>query len=428
MKTSSVSAYLNPTVITFIAFSQGLLSLTDLATFYLLKDDLGFSPSKVSFFTSLVMIPWMIKPLWGFISDSFPILNKRRSPYLFIFGLSQCLFYLTLSRISYTTVKVFLILLFNNISTCFCNVIGEALVVEESQKSNHAQEKAANYVTLFFGAKAVGILLTSYTSGYLLEIVSKETIFFIAAFFPILIISSAFLLKEQPVHSEIKVREQVVLISKFFFKKEMFVPVLFIFLFAAVPGCGDAMYFFYTNRLGFDPEFMGRLKLVYGIGTLIGMALYNVWLKDFSFKKLLVCSTILCMVINLTQVLLVSRVNSSIGIPDEAFAIGCSFVVQITAELNMMPLLVLCCKVCPKNIEGSLYALLMSTWNFGLMVSGQVGGLLLMALGITDKEFGNLWVLVVVTSGLMVLPLPILYWVKEEEEKNEKVDEKYEVV
>lgn len=424
MKPYSISTYLNPTVIIFIAFSQGLLSLTDLATFYMLKDDLGFSPSKVSFFTSLIMLPWMIKPLWGFISDSCPILNKRRSPYLFIFGLSQCLFWVILSTTSYTTLKVFLILLFNNISTCFCNVIGEALVVEESQKSNHDQTKAANYVTLFFGARAVGTLLTSYTSGYLLEVVTKQTIFLIAAFFPILIIFSAFILQEEPVQSEIKVKEQVSLISKFFFQKEIFVPVVFIFLFAAVPGCGDAMYFFYTNQLGFEPEFLGRLKFIYGIGSIIGMLMYNFWLKDFSFKKLLVYSTVFCMLINLTQILLVCRVNRSLGIPDEAFAIGCSFIVQITAELNIMPLLVLCCKVCPKNIEGSLYALLMSTWNFGLMASGQLGGLLLMALGINEKEFGNLWILVVVTSGLMVLPLPILYWVKE----NEKIEEKYEKV
>ena len=34
-------------------------------------------------------------------------------------------------------------------------------------------------------------------------------------------------------------------------------------------------------------------------------------------------------------------------------------------ELNTMPILVLACKMCPKNIEGTMYALLMSTVNFG---------------------------------------------------------------
>lgn len=35
-----------------------------------------------------------------------------------------------------------------------------------------------------------------------------------------------------------------------------------------------------------------------------------------------------------------------------------------------MPILVFACKMCPKNIEGTMYALIMSTINFGSMVSG----------------------------------------------------------
>ena len=35
-----------------------------------------------------------------------------------------------------------------------------------------------------------------------------------------------------------------------------------------------------------------------------------------------------------------------------------------------MPILVLACKMCPKNIEGTMYALLMSAINFGGMISG----------------------------------------------------------
>lgn len=31
-----------------------------------------------------------------------------------------------------------------------------------------------------------------------------------------------------------------------------------------------------------------------------------------------------------------------------------------------MPLLVLACKMCPKNIEGTMYAMLMSTINMGI--------------------------------------------------------------
>lgn len=34
-----------------------------------------------------------------------------------------------------------------------------------------------------------------------------------------------------------------------------------------------------------------------------------------------------------------------------------------------MPLLVLACRICPKNIEGTMYAVIMSTLNFGNLIA-----------------------------------------------------------
>lgn len=63
-----------------------------------------------------------------------------------------------------------------------------------------------------------------------------------------------------------------------------------------------------------------------------------------------------------------------------------------------MPLLVLACRMCPKNIEGTMYALLMSTLNFGSIISLQLGAVLTYFLGISDTNFENLWLLVVLTQ------------------------------
>jgi len=35
----------------------------------------------------------------------------------------------------------------------------------------------------------------------------------------------------------------------------------------------------------------------------------------------------------------------------------------------MLPVLILACKMCPKNIEGTMYATIMSTLNFGSVIS-----------------------------------------------------------
>ena len=63
-----------------------------------------------------------------------------------------------------------------------------------------------------------------------------------------------------------------------------------------------------------------------------------------------------------------------------------------------MPLLVLACRMCPKNIEGTMYALLMSTINFGSIISSQLGGVLTYMLGITETSFTQLWLLVLLSN------------------------------
>ncbi len=77
-----------------------------------------------------------------------------------------------------------------------------------------------------------------------------------------------------------------------------------------------------------------------------------------------------------------------------------------------MPLLVLCCRICPKNIEGSLYALLMSTLNLGTLFSYQLGGRFTIALGINKTDFENLWILTLACNLSYLLPLPMLACVK----------------
>jgi len=38
----------------------------------------------------------------------------------------------------------------------------------------------------------------------------------------------------------------------------------------AMPAAGTAMFYFKTNRLGFDAEFFGRVKLVAAVADLLG--------------------------------------------------------------------------------------------------------------------------------------------------------------
>ncbi len=80
------------------------------------------------------------------------------------------------------------------------------------------------------------------------------------------------------------------------------------------------------------------------------------------------------------------------------------------AQITWMPVLVLSARLCPKGVEATLFALLMSIWNLSLLLSHEVSAVLTSWLGVTETNFDNLWLLVIITNLSTLLPLPFLGW------------------
>ena len=55
-------------------------------------------------------------------------------------------------------------------------------------------------------------------------------------------------------------------------QRGILLPALFVFLWQATPTADTAFFYFETNRLGFTPEFLGRVRLVGSIASLAGKA------------------------------------------------------------------------------------------------------------------------------------------------------------
>src|SRR6516164_2843110 len=51
---------------------------------YYLKEVHGWSPLQVTAFVTLFNLPWIIKPLYGLVSDFLPLFGYRRNSYLII--------------------------------------------------------------------------------------------------------------------------------------------------------------------------------------------------------------------------------------------------------------------------------------------------------------------------------------------------------
>lgn len=60
--------------------------------------------------------------------------------------------------------------------------------------------------------------------------------------------------------------------------------------------------FFSTNKLHFTPEFLGRVKLVTSVASLLGVGLYNGFLKNVPLRKIFFVTTVFGSAIGMTQV------------------------------------------------------------------------------------------------------------------------------
>jgi folate/biopterin transporter len=256
-------------------------------------------------------------------------------------------------------------------------------------------------------------LLTAYLSGLLLQQFDTRTIFAITATFPLIVSAVAWLIAESPVTEKPDwsiVQNQLGQLKQAITQKSIWMPTAFLFLWQATPTAESAFFYFSTNELGFEPEFLGRVRLVTSIASLIGIWVFQRFLKAVPFRTIFGWSIVLSSVLGMTMLLLVTHANRAIGIDDRWFSLGDSLVLTVMGQIAFMPVLVLAARLCPPGVEATLFALLMSVVNLAGLVSYELGALLTHWLGVTDTNFDQLWLLVLITNLSTLLPFPLLAW------------------
>lgn len=164
----------------------------------------------MSFYNSILNFIWVLKPLFGFIADSYAICGSHRRAYLIIFSLVGSLSWLLLGFWVHTLAQALLIKTVVNVSSSFCNVVGEGIMVTASQKSStntkrrgsvltdgcresrkneeevvsYDSSKAATNVSIYLSLTSLSTIASSYLGGYLLNFYSDRQIFVMASLLP----------------------------------------------------------------------------------------------------------------------------------------------------------------------------------------------------------------------------------------------------
>ncbi|KAL6958668.1 hypothetical protein U1Q18_046090 [Sarracenia purpurea var. burkii] len=406
--------------VAMVYFVQGVLGLSRLAVSFYLKDDLHLDPAETAVISGFSALPWLIKPLYGFISDSFPLFGYRRRSYLVLSGLLGALSWSLMATFVDSKYGAASCILLGSLSVAFSDVVVDSMVVERAR--GESQSMSGSLQSLCWGSSAFGGIVSSYFSGSLVDAYGVRFVFGVTALLPLITSAVAVLVKEQRVLGPGR-GHNFSLASPGFFESSkrniiqlwnavrqpnIFLPTLFIFLWQATPHSESAMFFFTTNRLGFTPEFLGRVKLVTSVASLLGVGLYNGFLKNAPLQKIFLATTIIGAGLGMTQVFLVTGLNRQFGVSDEWFSIGDSLIITVLGQASFMPVLVLAARLCPPGMEATLFATLMSISNGGSVLGGLLGAGLTQLLGVTKDSFDNLAILIILCNLSSLLPLPLL--------------------
>ncbi|MTJ50697.1 folate/biopterin family MFS transporter [Dolichospermum sp. UHCC 0259] len=390
-----------------IYFVQGILTLSRLAVSFFLKDELLLGPVQMSTIMGICTIPWMIKPLYGFISDSLPLFGYHRKPYIVISGILGCAAWLCLGTVVHTSTTATMMIVLSSLSVAISDVIVDSIVVERAR--NESEAKIGSLQSLCWGSSAIGALCTAYFSGLLLEYFTTRTVFLITALFPLIISSVAWLIAEKPINKDHKksnnTKTQLLKIRQAITQKTIWLPTLFIFIWHATPKTESAFFYFTTNELHFQPEFLGRIRLVTSFASLIGVWAFQRYFKNIPFRTMITSGIFLSTALGMTNLLLVTHTNRLLGIDDHWFSLGDSLIITVIGQIVFMPILVLSTKLCPPGIEATFFALIMSVFNVAGTVSYALGSIMMKWLGITEYQFDSLWLLIILTNCASLIPI-----------------------
>lgn len=433
-----------------VYFMQGLGQASGLVSQplqFFFKEALGLNPAEVTQYLAILTFPWIIKPLYGLLSDYIPLFGYRRKTWMMAMNGLASLGFLWLSGLTTPNLIVWAMLL-TAFGTAASDVIVDALMVEKGKALN-ATGRFQSVQWFWFYVAAIG---TSLVGGYLCTVFAPATALHVAALITVaaplsVMIASWFIVKEEKAQvnlgglketfvkplSAVKplylVLAAVGLIGAFVYIGQTAIwalpflvalfalrtrTLLFVALFIAFwnfsPSFGTPMYYHMVDNLKFSQELIGQLGALSSVGAVLGALAYGRYFSKKTFKFQLMFSIITGVIGTVAYLLLVAPSAHAVAI-----AVALNLVFGVSGMIAVLATLTLAARACPSESEGFTFAALMSINNAAAQISAIVGANLYVSV------FANsLTPLIIVSAAFTaacVFLLPLLKGVKDETEQ-----------
>lgn len=332
-----------------------------------LKQSEGWSPVEIAAYLAVLDLPWIVKPLYGMLSDFLPLFGYRRRSYLLLANAGAIAAFLWTTQVL-APASIVLALLWTSIAMAISSTVCGALLVENGQK-HRASAAFINQQWLWFN---VAVMLASLVGGELIEYLSPggalHAAALIAAIAPVAIMVGCLsLVDEQRARIDLpELRRTLRGFLDTFRSRTLWLIAAFLFCYYFSPGFGTPLYFHMTDNLRFSQGTIGMLSSVSAAGWIAGGLIYRFLLRGMATRKLL----------NLSILGGTLATLAFLGMINEASAVAVYFLNGVTGMIANIATLTLAADHCPKRSEGFAFAALMSVINLATPLSDTIGAFL----------------------------------------------------
>ena len=277
----------------------------------------------------------------------------------------------------------------------FSDVLTDAMMVENGQRlALTGPFQAVQWAAISAASIAVGM-----AGGRLAEHAPLSLTFLIAAIFPMLSFGmGVWAVRESPVQAgERQFRTTWQAIRGAIGSRHLWIVAGFIFFYNFSPSFGPALVYYATDTLHFSKTFLGDLESLTYASGLGGAVLYFTFSRTVPLRRLL-------------HFAIAAGVLSTLayfGYVNRAAATAIALVFGSVGMIIQLTFLDLAAKACPKQAEGTFFALLMSIYNGAAQLSQNVGGRLYDLVGFNT--------LILISAGFTALCWFLLPLVRVEE-------------
>jgi predicted MFS family arabinose efflux permease len=370
-----------------VYFVQGAIDLTsglaNQPVQYLLKEDMRLTAAQSGFFFAIVGLGWTIKPLYGLLSDFFPLAGYQRKGYLLLMSTLGTVSWLTLAFSPSHYHAVLILLTLCAATLAFCDVMADALMVEVGRPLG----LTGSFQAMQWAAISLAFTLAQVGGGYLSAHATTQTTFLLAASFPLITLIGTLRLVREPKTSlnRESLRDTGTALRSAARSRTVWLVAGFLFFWNFSPSLGTPLLYYETDVLQFSKVFIGALGALSNAAGILGALLFFAYCREIRLDRLLV----------LAVALGVAATLSFVGLIGPKSAVVLFLLFGTISQVTHLAVLDLAARSCPVRAEGTVFALLMSSLNVGRTSSTFVGGWLYDQLGLTP--------LILVSAGFTAL-------------------------